>query len=277
MGQKNSLKPKILFIYYMEPELALHWRDGLWASLKKLEKTFEITYCNLFNQDASIKTDADFVLGWGAFGSPAAEKVRQFKTLKGLCVGGSVPPIKPEDYDVLFYETKWYGNFLKNHPLTIHAFGVNTHIFKEDLALKYGLHSPVYDYLSVGSFSYWKRHTNILNKNGVRLVVGQMQKNNMRESVDIAGDLLVGGVGIMDMVSPEKLMALYNLSRCVYVPAEIMGGGERAVLEARACGRKVEVESDNPKLQELLTSKIWDQDYYARQLKKGVLACLRKN
>ena len=78
------------------------------------------------------------------------------------------------------------------------------------------------------------------------------------------------------MVEPKKLMCLYNLASTVYIPADVMGGGERAVLEARACGRHVEVSEDNPKLQELLTCPIWDHHYYAYQLEKGILEALKK-
>ena len=67
---------------------------------------------------------------------------------------------------------------------------------------------------------------------------------------------------------------IYNLSKNVYIPANIIGGGERAVLEARACNIPVEVEDDNPKLKELLYSPILDHHYYARQIEKGIHAVL---
>ena len=37
----------------------------------------------------------------------------------------------------------------------------------------------------------------------------------------------------------------------MYIPSTVQGGGERAVLEAKACGVVVRVEEDNPKLKEL--------------------------
>ena len=76
------------------------------------------------------------------------------------------------------------------------------------------------------------------------------------------------------MVEPETLDKIYHAARCVYIPAEVGGGGERAILEARSCGISVEVENDNPKLKELLTCPIWDECYYAEQLRKGILSCL---
>lgn len=43
-------------------------------------------------------------------------------------------------------------------------------------------------------------------------------------------------------------------------------GGERVVLEARQLGVDVQIEGDNPKLKELLSSPVYDHSYYAEQL-----------
>ena len=53
----------------------------------------------------------------------------------------------------------------------------------------------------------------------------------------------------------------------VYVPDDVLGGGERAVLEARALGVRAVVEPDNPKLAELLGSPVYDHAYHAAQLR----------
>lgn len=47
----------------------------------------------------------------------------------------------------------------------------------------------------------------------------------------------------------QDLNLLYNQAHTVFIPAPVEGGGERAVLEARASGVAVEVAADNPKLQ----------------------------
>ena len=114
----------------------------------------------------------------------------------------------------------------------------------------------------------------MIAKNGTKLVVGEIQKDNWQESFDIISDLLLAGVGISDMLYPTKLRNIYNCSETVYVPADINGGGERCVLEARACGRPVDVEEDNLKLKELVDGPIFDQHYYAKELKKGIESCL---
>ena len=112
------------------------------------------------------------------------------------------------------------------------------------------------------------------DKKGNRLVVGEYQKDNPDESGAITKHLLSYGVMVSNMVNPYDLANFYHWSRTLYMPSTVMGGGERSVLEARSCGLKVEIEDDNPKLKELLTSPIWDEKYYAQKLKEGILSVL---
>jgi len=101
------------------------------------------------------------------------------------------------------------------------------------------------------------------------MAIGQIQRNNLSESLNIIGDLMLGGVIISDMIPPKDLAKFYNLSRTVYLPCDIIGGGERAVLEAKACGIKIEVEND--KLREIANAdKLWDETYYYKQLKHAI-------
>ncbi len=278
MTKKN--KEKILFIY--DHKFSNLWRDGLWAALRILEEDFDIDRYNLYEKEYKVVVDFkkyDFILGWGAFGSPADKAISVLKekvskeVLFGLCLAGNVAPVPTiNTYDVIFYETEWIKeNYIKSivDGKKIHAFGVNTDIYSP------WKEAPIiWDWLSVGSFSYWKRHERIIAKNGTKLVVGEIQRDNWQESFDIMSDLLLAGVGISDMLYPVKLRNIYNCAETVYVPADLSGGGERCVLEARACGRAVEVEGDNPKLNELVTGPIFDQHYYAEQLKKGIKECL---
>ena len=286
-------KPKVLFIYEHEDESL--WKDGLWAALELLKNEFDIYKHNLKTSSGELPIHpdtADFILGWGAFGSPADKEIqsrakvqrehyqRPYKT--GLCIAGNaMHPGGLDNYDVLFYETEWYKPQIEVHPNLVHAFGVNTDIFHYVGEIIKGTDAYVapqdnylWDYLTVGAFATWKRQSKICFKPGSKMAVGQIQKNNMRESIEIVGQLILGGCGVSDMVPPEKLANFYRASKTVYIPADINGGGERAVLEARACGVNVEVEPDNAKLQELVNSPVWDHYYYAEQLKKGILSCL---
>ncbi len=266
-------KPKILFVYDHEyPEI---WKDGLWAALNLLEQDFVLDKVNLYNQKPESIEYYDCILGWGAFGSKVDgwlkwAKVQSYKGKIGLCIAGNAHrALETNYYDVLFYETDWYKPQIENHPNIVKAFGVNTDIF-------HPIDSPkIWDYLTVGAFAYWKRQERMVTlPQGPKFAIGQIQRGNIDESTEIIGTLLSGGVAISDMVAPEVLAKIYNASKIVYIPADINGGGERAVWEAKACGCKVEIEPDNPKLEELVNQDHQDHHFYAEQLKKGILSCL---
>ena len=279
MSKENNTK-RILFVYdYKFDSL---WRDGLWAALRILEKDFEIDRHNLHEENYELVFDYekyDFVLGWGAYGSPVDKALASIKENKkakhlpvGLCMAGNASPVPTANIDdVIFYETEWVkDNYLK--PVDgkmVHAFGVNTDIYN-----KWEEAPIIWDWLSVGSFSYWKRQKKMIPKPGTKFIVGEIQRDNWQESFDIISDLLLAGVGISDMLYPTKLRNIYNCAETIYIPADINGGGERCVLEARACGRPVDIERDNPKLEELVNGPIFDSYYYAGQLKNGIMSIL---
>jgi glycosyltransferase involved in cell wall biosynthesis len=278
----NIIKPNVLFLYDIANET--HWKDGLSAALQLLEKDFDIRYWNLaLEKTLNLPLDAfDFILGWSSFDGEISHLMRKLKQPHGLCIGGYMfEPHNINHFNVLFYETEWYADAeLKHrHPNCVHAFGVNTNIFKplqsnSDEKYVGGAYPKVFDYLTIGAFAKWKRQVYVLKKEGNRLAIGQIQDNNMDESFDIISQLLAYGVAVQGEVSPETLAQYINAAKCVYLPATITGGSERSVLEARACGVPVEIEDDNPKLQELLTSPVWDHHYYYQQLKKGIESCL---
>ena len=266
---------RLAFIYSIDE--GRPWMDGLWAALNLLEEDFKITRINLTTTKGKYDfSQFDFVLGWGAFGSPADHFIQSFKLRNpkrktGLCIAGNAyPPEGINNYDVLFYETKWYRDQIKHHPNIVHAFGVNTDIFN-----KIDIPTPiVWDYIGVGAFAKWKRWRKMIDKPGKKLVIGQFQKGNPTESVQIIRELITGGVMVSDEIDPIELSWFYHLSRTQYIPADLIGGGERSILEARACGLKVEVEEDNPKLKELVECELKDHYYYAKQLKDGIKEAL---
>jgi hypothetical protein len=263
------MKKSIAFIYdHRYPEL---WKDGLYQALMLLSYDFKITFFNLREKipTGSELDDNDFVLGWGAFGSGVDRFLQTITNPKGLCIAGNAaPPIGYKGYDLLFYETDWYLEHIFDHPNAVKAFGVNTKIYKPLKRRK------VWDYITVGAFALWKRQYLLGNKEGLKLAIGEIQKDNPNESLGIVVKLLAKGVAVSDMLPPEQLCEFYNMSKNVYIPADIFGGGERAVLEARACGVPVDVEPDNPKLLELVNCELPTEKVYCEQLKKGVLSCL---
>lgn len=252
---------KVLFVSDYKYEV----KDGIWAAIN-------ILGYDRYNIGDDIPNfeEYDFLLGHGAFHSKVDMLLRSLPNKKGLCIAGNVHPQDTDCYDVLFYETEWVKNFLNLKGNLVHAFGVNTSELDCDL------HEAHIDYLSVGAFANWKRHHLLKNKKGLRFAVGEIQKDNMSESMEIITDLLKNGIGVIPQQSFETLSYLYTITNTVYIPADIYGGGERAVLEARYSNCKVIVEDDNPKLKELLKYEVPDEHYYASQLKKGIESCLNK-
>lgn len=254
---------KILFIH----EIPKAIDDGLSAALDLISLDHEVTKVHV--QDFQSYGDAEFVLGQGSFISRVHDVVSQAKVPHGLLIAGVHPPVDEHKHDVIWYENDWYRPMLE-HKNIYHAFGVNTKIFKPQ-----GYTDIVWNYVSVGSYSAWKRHEKIMDKSGYKLVIGEIQKNNPIESFEIIGKLLASGVMVSPMVSSKQLALIYSVTDTVYVPATTHGGGERVVLEARACGCKVEIEPDNPKLAEYMDCKIYDQKYYAAQILKGINSCIK--
>ena len=103
---------KILFVYHhLYPEF---WRDGLWAALRLISEKYELVLCNLAEETPDY-TGFDFLLGWGAFGSPTDLCLKQAprNIRRGLCIAGNaIRPTKEmvDRYDVIFYETDYIYN-----------------------------------------------------------------------------------------------------------------------------------------------------------------------
>lgn len=241
-------------------------KDGLWEAIN-------ILGYDKYNigDDIPNFSDYDFLLGHGAFHSKVDMLLRSMPNKKGLCIAGNVYPQDTDCYDVLFYETEWVKDFLKLQGNLVHAFGINTKIYNSnDRTLN---RYKAIDVLSVGAFAKWKRHEKIINEKGNRVVLGEIQKDNKTESMEIINELLSNGVGVIPQTSSENLARYYQDTKYVYIPADIYGGGERAVLEARNSSCMVKIEDDNPKLWELTISPIYSEYYYAEQLKKGIESC----
>lgn len=261
----KSLKPKLLFLYELAPNL--HCSDGLHSALELLKENFDVTKKNIKDGVPDFE-GYDFVLGHGAWESQVEKTIRANRHLipkAGLCIGGNInPPYGIMEWDALFCETNWYLPQIVNHPNARVAFGVNTDIFYPYPEMK------VFDYLGVGSFAKWKRWDKMTLKEGNRLVVGEIQHFNPIESMTIVGKLVTCGVGVLPNVDPKILSKLYHLAKTVYLPATDYGGGERAVWEALACGANVEIDPDNLKLKELVNTPVLSHHEYAQKLLEGI-------
>lgn len=271
--QKKEIS-KVAVIYYIPKTNTVkyhNWSDGFTSSIKLLENQFDITWINLADQKPTSAelNFFDFLIiksCWNWIVDHYVRSLEGLNTPRGIMISCSKKSIKNDwmfFYDVLWYETNWYKKYIIAHPYVYHAFGINSEVFYNKNLDK------VYDVVSIGALTAHKRHNEILKMSGQnKLVLGN---TNEKDSKQIIEELEKKSVTVLDYVSQEELSMILNKTKLVYIPAEINGGGERAVLEARKCGAEVLVEKDNPKLQELLKTEVWDQIYYSNQLKKGIL------
>lgn len=242
-----------------------NWTDGFTSAIKLLKKNQNITLINIENNHDPDLSKYNIIFFKENFNGNIYKKIiNKIKNKKkGLFISASNIIPSNENlfkYDILFYETQWYYNYAKlnRHPNCYHAFGINTEIMKPKIVNK------EYDVIFVGNIINYKRPLKILNKKGKKICIGLKTDNN------IIRQLEKNNVECKDFTTYENLSDYYNKSKKCYIPCKLHGGGERAVLEARSCGIYVEIENDNPKLKELLTSPIYSHNYYAEQIENGI-------
>ena len=186
--------------------------------------------------------------------------------IKICCIGNSrwIPnKIGIEMFDILMYETDWYYKFasLDRHKYAFKGFGVDTDIMKPIKIKK------EFDCLFVGSVCGYKRPLKMLDIKGKKCIIGQLTDkkivNRLMKNKEIT---------VYDFASYEDLALFYNKSKLCYIPCKLQGGGERSLLEARACGIPVKIENDNPKLKELLNGKIYTSYDYASQINNAIIS-----
>jgi acetyltransferase-like isoleucine patch superfamily enzyme len=263
----------IAVLYYVPKDSpkANIWHDGFTAAIEKLKITYNVKLFNLSEYQPLINelNTFDFIIvksNWNWIpDNYLRKKIKKVKAFKSLMISGVNPPPAINEmlfYDVLYFETFWYYPQIKHHPNCVHAFGIDKSVMykMENIQKKY-------DWICVGAFTNYKRYNLFLEKQGRKIAIGE---SHYSDSSEIIGKLKERDVEIYNFMPYPELVKFYNESKALYVPATVDGGGERAVLEARACGIDVFIEEDNPKLKELLKSPIWDEDYYSQQLIKGI-------
>ena len=252
------------------------------ASLEKARPAHPGELCHFLHRRVDhliVKSNWDYVVDvfvrrhlWEDDGSACA-------LTRSLQIAGSYPPptgvALSRFYDVLYPETTWYLDaFLREkHPRLVQAFGIDADGARDACTPT----NEQWDYLFVGAFGDhlgFKRPEALAQLSGRRLAIGKIRDNGGSIS-DIAqraiDKLQASGVEVREAVSWVDMMALVASSKNVLVPDDWRGGGERAVLEARACGITVLVAEDNPKLQSLREGPLYTTLFYAGQLELGLL------
>ncbi|GAA3621015.1 hypothetical protein GCM10022199_26820 [Marihabitans asiaticum] len=254
------------------------WHDGFTAAVEVLSDLHDIEWINALSATPQMLERAvaatDVVLVKSSFGgAPDAWSrpvLAHFPSVPTcLMISGTGPPRRGDlgRFDVLFHETDWYLPFVARHPNVIHAFGVDTTIMRPRREVPKDI-----DWLMVGQPAFYKRPDELLSLTGRRVLVGDLRGVPERT----IRDLVNGGIDVLDFVPYHELAEYYARATTVVVACTLHGGGERSVLEARACGTDVRVPEDNPKLRELLAGPIHDHQYYARQLAIGLTLALEQ-
>lgn len=272
---QGNEKPRVYVLYdnlgHKIPKVT--WYDGFVKGIQLLEEKYEMIWLNTrFQKVQDLPFDlADAVLIKSDFGSELDMAVRKYiplTTPKALLISSTKSPFEPEFYDVLFYETNWYRQKILDHPCTIHGFGVNTEVMQPNNEVE-----KVYDYIMVADMHCpGKRVEKFLDKPGKKLLISGFK--GIEEEVSFA--LNEAGIDIIDFVRFDKIALYYQMSRKAYNASTVPGGGDRFLLEARACGLEVEIEPENPKLQELIEGPIYDHRYYANQIDLGLQVMIKK-
>lgn len=256
-----------------------HWHDGFTEAMGLLADRYEVRWLNVHPLAPQMKKarrqlfDCDFLLVKSNFGwIPDMAYIREAAKRNvlprtGLMISGSNPP-RPGDigrFDVLFYETTWMAPFVAEHPLTRRAFGIDTdtmHPPPEEIDRQI-------DWLMVGRPASFKHPERLMERTGRRLLIGEIAG-----AVEAVDRLQVAGVEVRDFVAYSELAEIYRQTRVLLIAADLHGGGERAIWEARSCGCEVELLSDNPKLQIILDEPVLSHVDYAAALAEGITAAL---
>ena len=225
-----------------------HWRDGLWAAMKLIEKEHDVQY---FEPDDDLP-DADWSLLWEApvthDSQEDGHKYRKFVSGKGkkalLFAGGPIKEQWVRGFDHVFVESQINEDeFNAIGVKNSRAFGVNTDIFKPMVVPK--THTTV----THGACAGWKRQYLVCEAMGDKaLVFGRFQEhdpynfNRCRECQ----------ATVLDQQPYEEAAKLINSAHVSVNCAEYWGGGQRATLEAMACDIPVVFMDDSPKNREYI-------------------------
>jgi glycosyltransferase involved in cell wall biosynthesis len=222
------------------------WNDGVRAAVRLLEKDHEITF---HEPDEEIPA-VDWILFHEApctyESSQDGHKYRkllanpQRKAL--LFAGGPVKKQWVEGFNHVFVESKINKDEFDALGIpNSTAFGVNTDVFKPLGEMK------KYKTVTHGAFAGWKRQHLVAAAMGKdALIFGRYQP----EDPFTYDESIKYGATVLGEQSYEETARLLNHAFVSVNAADFWGGGQRATLEAMACGIPVIVMQDSPKNRE---------------------------
>lgn len=266
---------KVCVIYYIpkdQNEKYNNWSDGFVKGVKLLAKEYEVEWFNLYDYKPSKSEleQYDLVIFKSCWNWIVDNYRNELGSLSSLCAIMVSCSLKPSlkrlfSYDYIYYETEFYKRLIPPHPFMFQVFGIDGDVFSPQKTEK------EIDVLSIGAFKSYKRF-HLMNKlKGKKVIIGN---TNTKEFNRISRR--IKDVEIINYSSQVELSKIINKSKLVYIPADINGGGERAVLEARACNVPVQVEPDNEKLTSLVKGPILTHRNVYEGIKESI-HCFNQN
>lgn len=254
METKQPQPVRLAFIWdFSVTPIELHsWGDGLNAALKTLSsEDFNYLVKVIANDKAEViyeeikNFDPDVILAWGSLDRPSFAGLRQFKKPTALCfAGGPTEHSNTDNFDVIFVENVEYQQKFAEQGIHVElAFGTNEYLFRTFTVNKNWL--ACYPC----AFAGWKRldlFSEAVGKDGI--VVGKI----LPEELHIVKNVVQNGCTIMAAIPYQVMPYIYNQSKFALITAHNVGGSQRAVLEAMACGTPPIVMSDNIKNREFV-------------------------
>lgn len=268
-SEQRENRGRLAVLYYVPKDSLKYqcWSDGFAEAMHLLSRQWEIHWIHVddfFPYFLFRKYDALLVKSnWGWRVDRIIQRWRRLlNTPCFLILSGSQTPPDPEvikAYVHVFYETSYYQRWEEHFRSSSLAFGINTNLYFP------GVRKKKWDYLGIGALRGYKRWERLASRPGRKLIIGE---DSGEEARALRAELEARGVEVKGFQRPEVLREYILSSKTVYIPACLQGGGERAVLEARACGVPVEVEEDNPKLQGVLSGPLRNQHDYGDAIKR---------
>lgn len=235
---------RIAFVWQgiRDPKIVHGWQDGLRLAVEKISQGFDVKF-----YEPSEDIVADIILYWEApitiqhpINGVYYNKVR-FNDGKKILLfaGGQIKKEWVDGFDLLLVESKINEQECENLGIPyLHAFGINDRDFRPIKQEK------VYDGMLHGTCATYKRQWLIGEALGEKgMVCGRYQEHDA-EPFDRCKKY---GCKVMPEMLPDILVYEINSSHTLIQTSDMWGGGQRATLEAMACGIPPIVMSDSPK------------------------------
>lgn len=238
---------RLAFIWQGIDDMKEKWEDGLALAMKLIEKEHHVSYIEPFDDldgyDALIYWESPCTIN-----GPNAHHynaVRLHPTPKILLFsGGPVDARWVEGFDIICVESQINKDEFKALGVdTVTAFGINHKLFRP-LEVK-----KKWKAIHHGTCASWKRQWLLPQTFGAdSVLVGRHQKEDPHP-FNYSREL---GATILEEQKGNELVKTLCSADVLVQSSEFWGGGQRATLEAMACGVPVICMEDSPKNREYI-------------------------